>query len=117
MNVRVHESPPSFLVLPVSPSLPRIQQATMSAMSVLISMGAILGKANLAQLVLLVLMEVTAFSATRMISQQFLSVSHGAVRVGEEVGSGGPLCGEASRILNNTARPKWGDRSGSMLNV
>nr|KAF6382704.1 hypothetical protein mPipKuh1_009042 [Pipistrellus kuhlii] len=54
--------------------LSRIQQATMTAMSVLISAGAILGKANLAQLVLLVLMEVTAFSATRMISQQFLSV-------------------------------------------
>ncbi|KAK1340358.1 hypothetical protein QTO34_018927 [Cnephaeus nilssonii] len=54
--------------------LSRIRQATMSAMSVLISMGAILGKANLAQLVLLVLLEVTAFSATRMISQQFLSV-------------------------------------------
>nr|KAF6382700.1 hypothetical protein mPipKuh1_009042 [Pipistrellus kuhlii] len=53
--------------------LSRIQQATMTAMSVLISAGAILGKANLAQLVLLVLMEVTAFSATRMISQQFLS--------------------------------------------
>lgn len=57
----------------------------MSAMSALISMGAILGKANLAQLVLLVLMEVTAFSATRMISRQFLVVSHGAVRAGEEV--------------------------------
>ncbi|XP_036206157.1 blood group Rh(CE) polypeptide isoform X4 [Myotis myotis] len=49
-----------------------IQQATMSAMSVLISVGAILGKANLAQLVLMVLMEVTAFSATRMLSRQFL---------------------------------------------
>lgn len=80
-------------------------------------MGAILGKANLAQLVLLVLLEVTAFSATRMISQQFLSVSHGAVRAGEEAERGGPLFGEASRILSNTARPKWGGQSGSMLNV
>lgn len=63
----------------------------MTAMSVLISAGAILGKANLAQLVLLVLMEVTAFSATRMISQQFLSVSHGAVRVDEEVEEGASI--------------------------
>nr|KAF6382703.1 hypothetical protein mPipKuh1_009042 [Pipistrellus kuhlii] len=63
--------------------LSRIQQATMTAMSVLISAGAILGKANLAQLVLLVLMEVTAFSATRMISQQFLSTHiHNAVLAG-----------------------------------
>ncbi|XP_054576768.1 blood group Rh(CE) polypeptide isoform X3 [Eptesicus fuscus] len=67
----VLEHPPSGKVVI---KLSRIREATMSAMSVLISMGAILGKANLAQLVLLVLMEVTAFSATRMISQQFLSV-------------------------------------------
>lgn len=87
----MQESHPSFLVLPVSPSPPRIRQATMSAMSVLISMGAILGKANLAQLVLLVLLEVTAFSATRMISQQFLSVSHGAVRAGEEAERGASI--------------------------
>ncbi|EPQ13295.1 RH-like protein [Myotis brandtii] len=63
------EHPPSWKVVI---KLSRIQQATMSAMSVLISVGAILGKANLAQLVLMVLMEVTAFSATRMISRQFL---------------------------------------------
>ncbi|XP_023599207.1 blood group Rh(CE) polypeptide isoform X4 [Myotis lucifugus] len=65
------EHPPSWKVVI---KLSRIQQATMSAMSVLISAGAILGKANLAQLVLMVLMEVTAFSAMRMISRQFLVV-------------------------------------------
>ncbi|XP_070260487.1 blood group Rh(CE) polypeptide isoform X3 [Myotis yumanensis] len=63
------EHPPSWKVVI---KLSRIQQATMSAMSALISVGAILGKANLAQLVLMVLMEVTAFSAMRMISRQFL---------------------------------------------
>lgn len=63
----------------------------MSAMSVLISVGAILGKANLVQLVLMVLMEVTAFSAMRMISQEFLKVSHGAVRAGEEAGRGASI--------------------------
>ncbi|XP_054427725.1 blood group Rh(CE) polypeptide [Pteronotus mesoamericanus] len=50
----------------------RIQQATMSAMSVLISAGAILGKANLLQLLVMVLIEVTAFGAMRMMGKQFL---------------------------------------------
>uniref|UniRef100_A0A671DS52 Ammonium transporter AmtB-like domain-containing protein n=1 Tax=Rhinolophus ferrumequinum TaxID=59479 RepID=A0A671DS52_RHIFE len=54
-------------------NLPSIQQATMSAMSVLISVGAILGKTNLGQLVLMTLMEVTAFVVMRMVSKQMLS--------------------------------------------
>ncbi|XP_045046620.2 blood group Rh(CE) polypeptide isoform X2 [Desmodus rotundus] len=54
--------------------LSSIQQATVSAMSVLISAGAVLGKANLVQLLVMVLMEVTAFGATRMMNKKFLSM-------------------------------------------
>uniref|UniRef100_A0A8C9DLH5 Ammonium transporter AmtB-like domain-containing protein n=1 Tax=Prolemur simus TaxID=1328070 RepID=A0A8C9DLH5_PROSS len=51
-----------------------IQLATMSAMSVLISLGAILGKANLLQLAVMVPLEVTAFSTMRMVNRRFLNV-------------------------------------------
>nr|KAF6444296.1 hypothetical protein HJG59_008590 [Molossus molossus] len=54
--------------------LSSIQQATMSAMSVLISAGAVMGKTNLVQMVLMVLMEVTAFGTLRMINKQYLNV-------------------------------------------
>ncbi|KAM7098078.1 RH-like protein isoform 3-T4 [Molossus nigricans] len=53
--------------------LSSIQQATMSAMSVLISAGAVMGKTNLVQMVLMVLMEVTAFGTLRMINKQYLN--------------------------------------------
>ncbi|XP_055979026.1 blood group Rh(CE) polypeptide isoform X2 [Sorex fumeus] len=55
-------------------TLSSIQMATMSAMSVLISAGAVLGKANLVQLVLMVLVEVTAFGTMRMVCRRFLNV-------------------------------------------
>uniref|UniRef100_A0A8I5TEZ5 Rh blood group CcEe antigens n=1 Tax=Pongo abelii TaxID=9601 RepID=A0A8I5TEZ5_PONAB len=44
-----------------------IRLATMSAMSVLISVGAVLGKVNLAQLVVMVLVELTVFGTMRMV--------------------------------------------------
>lgn len=79
----------SFSVIPVSLSLsPSIKLATMSAMSVLISAGAVLGKANLLQLTLMALVEVTVFVTMRMIDRQHLSVSHGAVRRGLWGGGG-----------------------------
>ncbi|KAM5269870.1 blood group Rh(CE) polypeptide isoform 1-T1 [Hipposideros larvatus] len=53
-------------------TLPRIQKATMSAMSPLISVGAVLGKTNLVQLVLMTLIEVTVFDTMRMFSKKFL---------------------------------------------
>lgn len=52
----------------------------MSAMSVLISAGAVLGKTNLSQLTLMALVEVTVFVTMRMIDRRYLSVSHGDVR-------------------------------------
>ncbi|KAF6109819.1 hypothetical protein HJG60_011012 [Phyllostomus discolor] len=54
--------------------LSSIQRATMSALSVLISAGAILGKANLVQLLVMALIEVTAFSATRTLDKEVLHV-------------------------------------------
>ncbi|XP_029805698.1 blood group Rh(CE) polypeptide [Suricata suricatta] len=51
--------------------LSSIKLATMSAMSVLISAGAVLGKANLVQLVLMALVEVTAFGVMRMIQAKY----------------------------------------------
>ncbi|XP_039088692.1 blood group Rh(CE) polypeptide [Hyaena hyaena] len=51
--------------------LSSIKLATMSAMSVLISAGTILGKANLVQLVLMALVEVTAFGVMRMIQTKY----------------------------------------------
>ncbi|XP_069893707.1 RH-like protein isoform X1 [Dipodomys merriami] len=50
--------------------LSRIRVATVSAMSVLISAGSVLGKANLVQLMVMALVEVTAFVATMRISRQ-----------------------------------------------
>ncbi|KAG8506702.1 RH-like protein, partial [Galemys pyrenaicus] len=52
--------------------LSSVQQAAMGAMSVLISAGAILGKTNLVQLVLMVLAEVTAFVVMRVASREML---------------------------------------------
>ena len=62
------------------PILPSIQRATMIATSVLISAGVVLGKVNLLQLVIMTLIEVTAFSATRLVSISYLDVSPGDVR-------------------------------------
>lgn len=62
------------------PTVPSIQKATMSATSVLISAGVVLGKINLLQLVFMTLIEVTAFSATRLVGKNYLSVSPGDVR-------------------------------------
>ncbi|XP_007933932.1 blood group Rh(CE) polypeptide [Orycteropus afer afer] len=56
--------------------LSSIQLATMSAMSVLISVGAVLGKVNLAQLVVMTLVEVTAFGTMRMVSKQVLDMNN-----------------------------------------
>uniref|UniRef100_A0A8C2NBG9 Ammonium transporter AmtB-like domain-containing protein n=1 Tax=Capra hircus TaxID=9925 RepID=A0A8C2NBG9_CAPHI len=52
--------------------MPRILRATMSATSVLISAGVVLGKVNLLQLVIMTLIEVTAFSATRLVGMNYL---------------------------------------------
>uniref|UniRef100_A0A673V1V0 Ammonium transporter AmtB-like domain-containing protein n=1 Tax=Suricata suricatta TaxID=37032 RepID=A0A673V1V0_SURSU len=63
--------------------LSSIKLATMSAMSVLISAGAVLGKANLVQLVLMALVEVTAFGVMRMIqAKYFVHHIHNAVLAG-----------------------------------
>ncbi|XP_053431945.1 blood group Rh(CE) polypeptide [Nycticebus coucang] len=55
-------------------TLASFQRATMSATSVLISAGAVLGKANLVQLLVMALLEVTAFGTMRMISRRYLSM-------------------------------------------
>uniref|UniRef100_A0A8C0RUN9 Rh blood group CcEe antigens n=2 Tax=Canis lupus familiaris TaxID=9615 RepID=A0A8C0RUN9_CANLF len=52
--------------------LSSIKLATMSAMSVLISVGAVLGKANLLQLTVMALVEVTAFVTVRMVDRKYL---------------------------------------------
>uniref|UniRef100_A0A8C7C3C4 Ammonium transporter AmtB-like domain-containing protein n=1 Tax=Neovison vison TaxID=452646 RepID=A0A8C7C3C4_NEOVI len=54
--------------------LSRIKLATMSAMSVLISVGAVLGKTNLLQLTLMALVEVTVFVTMMMIDRHYLNV-------------------------------------------
>ncbi|XP_048206496.1 blood group Rh(CE) polypeptide [Perognathus longimembris pacificus] len=56
-------------------SLSRIRLATMSSMSVLISADAVLGKANLVQLMVMALVEMTAFGGTRWISRQIIRVN------------------------------------------
>ncbi|XP_006737078.1 RH-like protein isoform X1 [Leptonychotes weddellii] len=56
--------------------LSSIKLATMSAMSVLISAGAVLGKANLLQLTAMALVEVTVFVTMRMIDRQYLSMDN-----------------------------------------
>ncbi|KAI2515641.1 Rh blood group CcEe antigens [Homo sapiens] len=71
--------PPGKVVI----TLFSIRLATMSAMSVLISAGAVLGKVNLAQLVVMVLVEVTALGTLRMvISNIFNTYVHSAVLAG-----------------------------------
>ncbi|KAM9108059.1 blood group Rh(CE) polypeptide [Megaptera novaeangliae] len=57
-------------------NLSSIQISTMSATSVLISVGVILGKVNLLQLLLMTLIEVTAFSATRMVGKEVFSMDN-----------------------------------------
>nr|XP_020014295.1 RH-like protein isoform X4 [Castor canadensis]XP_020014296.1 RH-like protein isoform X4 [Castor canadensis] len=54
--------------------LSSLQLATMSAMAVLISAGTVLGKTNLVQLMVMALVEVTAFGTMRWINKQFLMV-------------------------------------------
>uniref|UniRef100_G3TZ07 Ammonium transporter AmtB-like domain-containing protein n=1 Tax=Loxodonta africana TaxID=9785 RepID=G3TZ07_LOXAF len=54
--------------------LSSIQVATMSAMSVLISASAVLGKTNLVQLMMMALVEVTAFSVVYMTSKKVFSL-------------------------------------------
>ncbi|EHB08875.1 RH-like protein, partial [Heterocephalus glaber] len=54
----------------VTIKLSSIRLATMSAMSVLISAGAVLGRANLVQLAVMALVEVTAFGAVRLTYKQ-----------------------------------------------
>ncbi|XP_006862342.1 PREDICTED: RH-like protein isoform X1 [Chrysochloris asiatica] len=53
-----------------------IQLATMSAMSVLISLGAVLGKVNLVQLMVMVLVELTVFGSMRMVCKQILNMDN-----------------------------------------
>ncbi|XP_059232679.1 blood group Rh(CE) polypeptide isoform X3 [Mustela nigripes] len=63
--------------------LSRIKLATMSAMSVLISVGAVLGKTNLLQLTLMALVEVTVFVTMMMIDRHYLNTHiHNAVLAG-----------------------------------
>ncbi|XP_057600186.1 RH-like protein [Hippopotamus amphibius kiboko] len=57
-------------------NLSSIQTATMSATSVLIAMGVVLGKVNLLQLVLMTLIEVTAFSAMRSVGREILNMEN-----------------------------------------
>lgn len=78
----------------------------MSTMSVLISVGAVLGKTNLVQLVFMTLMEVTVFGTMRMLFRKFFFVSCGVVRRWK--GRVSPPFGEASGVLKNEDRPKWG---------
>ncbi|XP_005394879.1 PREDICTED: blood group Rh(CE) polypeptide isoform X1 [Chinchilla lanigera] len=58
----------------VTINLSSIRLATMSAMSVLISAGTILGRANLVQLSVMVLVEVTAFGAMRLTYKQVFNL-------------------------------------------
>nr|XP_048299133.1 blood group Rh(D) polypeptide-like isoform X1 [Myodes glareolus] len=55
----------------VAISLFSIRTATMSTIPVLISAGAVLGKANLVQLAVMVLMEAAAFRAVRIVDKKF----------------------------------------------
>lgn len=75
----------------------------MSAMSVLISAAAVLGKANLVQLAFMTVVEVTAFGTVRLLNQH-LGVSRGALRRWK--GRVLPPFGEAAGILENKDRPK-----------
>nr|AJQ81029.1 truncated Rh blood group protein [Homo sapiens] len=64
--------PPGKVVI----TLFSIRLATMSAMSVLISAGAVLGKVNLAQLVVMVLVEVTALGTLRMVISNIFNTDY-----------------------------------------
>ncbi|XP_004465416.1 RH-like protein [Dasypus novemcinctus] len=55
-------------------TLSSVRLATMSAMSLLISAGAVLGKVNLVQLVVMALAEVTVFGAVRVIGRHVLNM-------------------------------------------
>lgn len=84
---------------------PSFQIATMSTVPVLISAGAVLGRVNLVQLSVMVLIEAVTFSAMRAVSRKFLHVSPGALGAG---GKGGhrwegrtPVGGKGGR------RPAW----------
>ncbi|EPY77543.1 rhesus-like protein [Camelus ferus] len=57
-------------------NLSSVQMATMSATSVLISAGTVLGKVNLVQLVLMMLIELTAFSTTRIVGKKLLNMDN-----------------------------------------
>ncbi|XP_063091859.1 blood group Rh(CE) polypeptide isoform X2 [Cavia porcellus] len=55
-------------------NLSSIRLATMSAMSALISAGSVLGRANLVQLAVMALVEVTAFGAMRLLCKQLFNM-------------------------------------------
>ncbi|XP_077006895.1 blood group Rh(CE) polypeptide isoform X1 [Tamandua tetradactyla] len=56
-------------------TLYRLRLATMSAASVLVSAGAVLGKVNLLQLVVMALVEVTAFGAVRVVGWMVFEIN------------------------------------------
>ena len=103
---------------------PSIKLATMSAMSVLISAGAVLGKTNLVQLVLMALVEVTAFDVMRMIQRKYFLVSNSAARRGLR-GGGVRRCGGCGTPppfggfsgIKKMYKPRRGSKAWSMLNV
>ena len=74
------ERHPSFSVILALPLSPSIRLATISALSVLISASVVLGYVNLVQLVVMVLVEVTALGTLRMVISNIFNVSHGAGR-------------------------------------
>uniref|UniRef100_A0A673UZE7 Ammonium transporter AmtB-like domain-containing protein n=1 Tax=Suricata suricatta TaxID=37032 RepID=A0A673UZE7_SURSU len=93
--------------------LSSIKLATMSAMSVLISAGAVLGKANLVQLVLMALVEVTAFGVMRMIQAKYFVMRfnnmldlHDTSGVYYTFGLPG-LLGEIAHIVLITLQDDW----------
>ncbi|XP_068935151.1 RH-like protein isoform X1 [Petaurus breviceps papuanus] len=62
----------SFFSRKIPINIQRIILGTMSAMSVLISSGAILGKVNLVQMIVMTLLEVTVFRGAMMLTLNFL---------------------------------------------
>ncbi|XP_043852318.1 blood group Rh(CE) polypeptide isoform X2 [Dromiciops gliroides] len=64
----------SFTSRKIAISIHRIILGTMSTMSVLISSGATLGKVNLIQLIVMTMLEVTAFQGTKKLTQDFLKM-------------------------------------------
>ncbi|XP_014639480.1 PREDICTED: blood group Rh(CE) polypeptide [Ceratotherium simum simum] len=67
-------NPASLNEIVIEPS--SIQLATVSAISVLISVGTVLGKVNLVQLVLMALLEVTAFVILRVFGKKWLDMDN-----------------------------------------